>query len=64
MRRYRRKNQQEQTISLVLWVILLIVLMPVAGLYLMSSEDAKAKPWGGVLFALGALLWFVVLGLL
>ena len=48
----------------MLWVLLLIVLMPVAGLYLMSCEDAGARPWGGALFALGALLWFAVLGLL
>lgn len=64
MRRYKRKTEQERTLSLVVWLILLIALMPVAGLYLMSCEDAEARPWGGLLFVLGAVLWLAVLGLL
>lgn len=64
MRRYKRRTGQERTIHLVVWLILVIVLMPVAGLYLMSCEDAKARPWGSLLFVAGAVLWLAVLGLL
>ena len=61
MRRYKRRTGEEQTISFVAWMILAVLLMPVAGLYLMSCEDAKARPWGSLLFVLGAALWFAVL---
>ncbi|MBR5471565.1 MAG: hypothetical protein IKU81_05560 [Oscillibacter sp.] len=61
MWRCKRRTGQEQTIGFVVWLILAVVLMPVVGLYLMSSEDAKARPWGSLLFVLGAALWFMVL---
>ena len=61
MRRYKRRTGEEQTISFVAWMILAVLLMPVAGLYLMSCEDAKARPWGRLLVVLGAALWFAVL---
>ena len=53
MWRCKRRTGQEQTIGFVVWLILAVVLM--------SSEDAKARPWGSLLFVLGAALWFMVL---
>ena len=61
MRRYKRRTGQEEMVGFVVWLILAVVLMPVAGLYLMSCEDAKARPWGSLLFVLGAALWLAVL---
>ena len=61
MRRYPRKTERERVLSVVIWGLLAVVLLPVTGLYLMSSEDVGARPWGSLLFVLGAAIWFAVL---
>ena len=64
MRGYRQKcEERSSALRRVLGVILLIFLMPLVGIYLLACEDPKLQPLGGVLFALGAGLWFAVLGL-
>lgn len=51
---YRKKHR---TAGYLMDAVLVVLLMPFAGLYLMSREDSAASMYGKVLFVLGGLSW-------
>ena len=61
MRRYRRRKGTDDTLSFVVWILLIVFLMPITGLYFLLREDPSRRGLGWVLLIFGAILWIVIL---
>ena len=53
----RRRDDDEQVIGCVIYLMLIVLFMPVAGIYLLSKPSPDAKVGGWILLIIGAVLW-------
>ena len=55
--RRRRSRDDEQAIGCLIYFMLIVFFMPFVGVYLLCKPDPNAKLGGGVLLAIGLILW-------
>ena len=55
--RRRRSRDDEQVIGCLIYFMLIVFFMPFVGVYLLCKPDPNAKLGGGVLLAIGLILW-------
>lgn len=60
MSRYRRGRGSDDALSLVVWLLIIIVAMPVTGLYFLLRKDPSKRWLGWVLLIGGIILWIIV----
>ena len=61
MSRYHRGKGTDDALMLVVWILLIMFLMPVVGLYFLLRKDPSKRGLGWVLLIVGIILWVVVL---
>ena len=57
MSRYYRHRGTDNALSLVIWLLLIIFLLPLAGLYFLIRKDPSQRGLGWALLIIGILLW-------
>ena len=57
---YRRKKDDDAALGCVVRVIFVLILMPIAGLFLVGSKDPEKQKWGWVLLAAGTIFWLII----
>ena len=60
MSRYHRRRGNDDALSLVVWLLLIVFLMPIAGLYFLLRQDPSKRGLGGVLLIIGIVLWIAI----
>ena len=53
----RHSKYDDKTLNAVVMIILLIFLMPVAGIVMLGSKSVVIKVIGGILVVLGIIIW-------
>lgn len=61
MSRYRRGRGNDDAVSLIAWLLVIIVAMPFTGLYFLLRKDPSKRWLGWVLLIIGIILWIAVL---
>ena len=57
----RRRSDEDATLGCLVYMLLIIFLMPIAGIYFLCKPSPDAKIGGAVLLIVGLLLWaFIV----
>ena len=59
MHRNRRNNSDGAT-SVLAFVLIALVAMPIFGIYLLTRNNETDKTWGAVLTVLGIALWIAI----
>ena len=53
----RRRSDEDAALGCLVYTLLIIFLMPIAGIYLLCKPSPNAKIGGAVLLILGLFLW-------
>lgn len=55
-----RKNNSDGATSVLAFVLIALVAMPIFGIYLLTRNNETDKTWGAVLTVLGIALWIAI----
>ena len=53
----RRRSDEDATLGCLVYMLLIIFLMPIAGIYFLCKPSSNAKVGGAVLLIVGLFLW-------
>ena len=53
----RRRSDEDAILGCLVYLLLIIFLMPIAGVYFLCKPDPNAKVGGALLLILGLILW-------
>lgn len=56
----RRRSDEDATLGCLGYLILIVFLMPLAGIYLLCKPDPNTKLGGAVLLVAGLILWIFI----
>ena len=56
----RRRSDEDATLGCLVYILLIIFLMPIAGIYLLCKPSLNAKIGGAVLLIVGLFLWWFI----
>ena len=60
MSRYHRRRGNDDALALVVWLLLIVFLMPIVGLYFLLRQDPSKRGLGWVLLIIGIVLWIAI----
>ena len=60
MSRSHRNKGDDDALSFVVWALLIIFLMPFAGLYFLLKKDHSMRWLGWILLIVGIVLWVII----
>lgn len=56
----RRRSDDDAALGCVVYAILGMIFMPIAGLYLLGTKDPEKRTLGLILLIVGIILWIIV----
>ena len=56
----RQRRDEDAALSCLVYILLIIFLMPIAGIYLLCKPSPNAKIGGAVLLIVGLFLWWFI----
>ena len=60
MSRYHKRRESDNALSWVVWILLIIGAMPIAGLYFLLRKDPSMRWLGWILLIAGIVLWVAI----
>ena len=59
MRKHKEKDSSYSPIGCLLFTTLVVLLTPLAGIFLITKNDPDKKMWGWFLLVAGLILWII-----